>query len=283
MPEASAPASSANLGPGFDTLALALDLRCVVRAEPADQWKVEHLGPYRPAPGTPDAVQRAAQEAVGLGHPLHLTVTSEIPVGRGLGSSAAAAAAGALAAWKAAGLTRAKNDLFEMVAGLEGHADNAAAVVYGGLRAVTTDGGTHVLTLHPDLQPVVAVPDTPLNTSDARASLADDLPRDVVVRSLQRLAALIEGLRTADPDLLAAAAGDEIHELPRSALSPLASELISASRSGGALYACWSGAGSSVLALTTDSHRSSVVDALTELLGGRGAVITPAVDHRGAG
>jgi homoserine kinase len=282
MAEASAPASSANLGAGFDTLALALDTRCRVRAEPAGDWSIEHRGPHAPEPGARDAVLAAAQLAVGLDRPLHLSVENLIPVARGLGSSAAASAAGALAAWRAGGIEWDRKQLFRFVAELEGHPDNAAAAVFGGLQAATTGGQAHMLSLHSGLLPVVAVPAAELLTSEARSVLSDTLTRPGVVRSLRRIVALIEGLRNGDPELLAAAAGDEIHEEPRSHMSPITGRLVAASRSAGALYACWSGAGPSVLALTDAARRPSVVAALELVVGAGGVVMSPAIDHRGA-
>jgi homoserine kinase len=281
MAEASAPASSANLGPGFDTLALALELRCRVVAELAADWQVEHEGRNSPGPASQDAALAAAQLAVGVDRPLHLRVRSDIPVARGLGSSAAVRAAGALAAWRAAGLEPALDQVFELVAGLEGHADNAAATVFGGLQAVTVAGRAHALALHPDLVPVVAVPDSALLTSDARAALPDSFSRQAAVGSLQRVVALIEGFRTADPVLLAAATGDEIHEGPRTSLNPIAAELIEAAIGGGALFACWSGAGPSVLAFSSAGDRPAIAGCLASILNGLGLVLTPEVAIQG--
>ena len=202
MAEASAPASSANLGPGFDTLALALELRCRVAAEPAAAWQVEHKGRHAPGPTSQDAALVAAQHAVGIDRPLRLEVRSEIPVARGLGSSAAVRAAAALASWRATGVDPGPERVFDLVAELEGHADNAAATVFGGLQAVTVGGRAHPLGLHPDLVPLVAVPDSVLLTSDARAALPPSFTRTAAVGSLQRIVALVEGLRNADAALL---------------------------------------------------------------------------------
>ncbi|MDH3259483.1 MAG: homoserine kinase [Acidimicrobiia bacterium] len=281
MAEATAPASSANLGAGFDTLALALELRCTVTAELSVDWRVDHVGAHSPDSLAQDAVLAAAQRAVGIERPLHLTVSSEIPVARGLGSSAAAYAAGALAAWRATGIEPVPRRVFDLVSSLEGHADNAAAAVFGGLQAVTISGDAYPLVLHPNLLPVLAVPTAVLLTSDARAALPDSVSRYVAVRSLQRAVALVQGLRTADRALLAAAAGDEIHEEPRTGLNPQAAELITAARDAGALFACWSGAGPSVLALSGAAQRPEIALSLASVLDNRGSVLTPAIAANG--
>lgn len=248
MAEASAPASAANLGPGFDVLALALELRCQVVAAPSKMWSVRHVGPEFPA-GHFDIVLEAARRAVGDDHPLDLVVSNHIPIARGLGSSAAAAAAASAAAWRAVGDDAHDRRVFEMVAEMEEHPDNAAAAVYGGLVLCAPDGEVHRLPLRPGLVPIVAVPKRPLSTTDARALLPEQISRSAAVRSLGRVGALVAGLMLGDDILLAAAHGDEMHEEPRNRLRPEVASLIEAARGAGALHACWSGAGPSVLAL----------------------------------
>ncbi len=279
---ASAPASSANLGPGFDAIALALDLRCRVEAVPAEDWSVTHLGPHGPDPGSDDAVLEAARLAVGSDRPLSLAVTNQIPLGRGLGSSSAAFAAGALAAMRAYHHQPSQAELFNLVAELEGHPDNAAAAVFGGFVIVDGRGTVHRLPWLGDLHPVVAVPARPFKTADARQILPGVYPADVVVRSLGRLGVLMMGLATADPVLLAGAAEDELHEEPRNRIRPDVEALLVAARSAGAWHACWSGAGPSVLALTTIDRRPAVIEALIRRLGGEGEVIFPEVATSGA-
>lgn len=259
---ASAPATTANLGPGFDILALALGPRCVVHARVADEWSIDHVGSHRLEVGETDGVVAAAMRAIG-DQPLALEVENAVPMGRGLGSSAAAFAAGAAAALRAVGDDAAPDRVFRIAAEMEGHADQAAAAVYGGLILIPAEGMPIRLPIHPSLRPVAAVPDTKLLTSQARAVLPSTYPSDVVKRSLARMSALTVGLITGDPGMLAAAHGDEIHETFRDALSPEVGEMIKVARRAGALHAARSGAGPSVVAWTNQETTKRVVDALT--------------------
>lgn len=249
MAEASAPASSANLGPGFDVLALALELRCRVTAEPAGEWSVEHQDGGQPDVDSDDAVLAAARAAVGHRHPLFLKVQNQIPIGRGMGSSAAAIVAGAAAARLATGRLADHDQIFELAAGLEGHPDNAAASVYGGLVLVPAEGRPLRLPIHPRIRPILVVPHDPFLTADARQVLPKSVGRAVAVRTAARAAALVAGLLTGDAALLAAAHGDEVHEGPRSQHRPDTARLVHQAREAGALHSAWSGSGPSVIAL----------------------------------
>lgn len=257
---ASAPATTANLGPAFDCIALALSPRCVVRAWPAAEWSVEHDGAHRVSTGEVDGVVAAAQRAAG-DRPLALEVENNIPLARGLGSSAAAYVAGAAAALRAQGDDASPDRVFRIAAEMEGHADQAAAAVYGGLVLIPAEGRPQRLPIHPSLRPVVAVPEKRLPTAEARAVLPSSYDRDVTIRSMGRVAALTAGLTTGDPELLAAAHGDEIHESWRNALSPEVAELIEIARRAGAFHAARSGAGPSVVALVTHERAEAVARA----------------------
>jgi homoserine kinase len=281
MAEASAPASSANLGPGFDCLAVALEIRCVVTAEPAGEWSVTHVGEAAPPAGADDAVLIASQAAVGQARPLQLTVRNAIPIGRGLGSSSAAAAAGAVAAWKAHGEQPSLHRAWEIATEMDGHPDNAAAAVYGGLMLATAGGAVHRLPWNVALHPVVAVPHEPFRTSDARRLLPPAYEADVVTRSLARLAALVAGLVGGDTALLSDASGDEIHEGPREEARPDVAELIDVARAAGAVLAAWSGAGPSMLALVSPSGVDRVKGSLERCLGDRGVVLSPGIATTG--
>lgn len=248
-----------------------------MRARLADEWSVEYLGENRPAKGGGSSVLTAARRAVG-DRPLHLTVRNEIPFGKGLGSSAAAFVAGAAAALRAVGEEAGVDRVYHIAEELEGHPDQVAAAVYGGLTLIPAEGLPIRLPIHPSLVPVVGVPATRLPTMKARAVLDDRVPRDVVVRSLSRVIALTAGLMTADPGLLAAAHGDEIHEAPRARLSPEVGEMIEVAKRSGAFHAYRSGAGPSVLALATTETAENVARAFKE----HGVdVLTPHVEPTG--
>jgi homoserine kinase len=244
---ARAPASSANLGPGFDTLAVALDCYVQVEVEPADSLRVHSEG--EGAGLCDDASHLAVRVASAvLGHDrIAVSVRSQIPVSRGLGSSAALAAAAAAAAGA--------DDPFAIAAALDGHPENAAASVHGGLVAATTIDGearSAPLPLSDELAYVVVVPDRALVTAEARAVLAQTVPRRDALFNLGRMGLLLAGL--ADPSALTpAATGDRLHQDARAALFPEAPALLEALVECGALASCWSGAGPSLLALTLES------------------------------
>lgn len=272
MTVASAPASSANLGPGFDILALALDMRCRVTAEPADSWEVVSDG--EPAS---EATVGMVRSVAGDVDPHRVQIDSPIPQAAGLGSSAAL-----LVATKAAvdGDVDDRDDLYRAAVATEGHPDNVGAAVFGGLVAAMPDG-VERLAVHPDLHVVVAVPDEHLATAEARAALSDQVDRSVAVRTATRLVMLVEGLRTADPVSFAAALGDEMHEEPRRSLTSTPGRLIDIAVAAGAVYAAWSGAGPSVIAFCTRDLTGVVRDELQSVLGDGGEVLELGIDRDG--
>lgn len=261
---ASAPGSSANLGPGFDTLALALEIRCTVTAETSDHWLVEHLGEHRPPNVESDGVLVAARKAIGDDNPLKISVSNDIPLGKGLGSSAAAFVAGTAAALRAVHGDAAPDHVFRIAGELEGHADNVAAAVYGGLVLVPAEGMPMRLPIHPSLRFVIGVPETQLPTTAARTAVPNSFSREILVRSLARVSSLTAGLITADPGLLAAAHGDEIHEGPRTDLSPEVDNLSRVAKSAGALHAARSGAGPAVIAVAGPESVAAIERAFAE-------------------
>lgn len=261
---ASAPATSANLGPAFDCMAIGLEIRCTVKVSRAEAWSIEHVGRYQPGVGEGDGVLSAARRVLGDAHPLSLQVDTDIPIGKGLGSSAAAAVAGTAAALRAVGDEATPDHVYRLAVEIEGHADNVAAAVYGGLVLVPAEGMPLRLPIHPVLQLVIGVPQQNLPTDQARRVIEAVHPQDRVQRSLARVAALTSGLLTGDPALLGAAHGDEIHEQPRDGMSPEVAGLIDLGKRAGALHAARSGSGPSVIAICTSETRERVVTAYTE-------------------
>jgi len=258
---ARAPASSANLGPGFDALAVALSIYVEVTITPADALRVTVEGEGEsdyPLDSTHPAVRIASRVAAHERLAIH--VKSDIPLGRGLGSSAAFAAAVAAAAGAA--------DPLAVAAETDGHPENAAASVLGGLVAATTIDGAPVarrLVLDPELTFVVLVPAHELPTKAARAALAPTVTREHAAFNLGRLGLLIAGLADRR-QLLAAAAEDRLHQDARTHLFPEAPALILGLREAGALAACWSGAGPSILGICDRATAESVRAAGLELL-----------------
>jgi homoserine kinase len=212
--------------------------------------------------------------------PMALAVENAIPRTRGLGSSSAVTAAAAAAAVRAVGREPVREQIYELVAGIEGHGDNAAPAVYGGLMAVGSNG-PHRLEIDPSILPVVGIPDTRLATRRARQVVPSEVPVAAASRNVGRAVLLVEALRTGDSSAFAAAAGDELHEEARGPLSPITTAMIDAARAAGALHAAWSGAGPATLALVTAETQSMVIDALELVLGDSGVVRSLSVDFDG--
>lgn len=273
-----APASSANLGPGFDTLAVAVDCYVSVEVEEADVLEVHSEG--EGAGLFDDASHLAARVAAEvLGHDrFAVTVRSQIPLARGLGSSAALAAAAAAAAGAA--------DPFAVAASYDGHPENAAASVFGGLVAATSVGGrpTHArLPLSDALAFVAIVPDRNLATPEARGVLPETLSRADAVFNLGRMALLLAGLGD-PPTLIPEATDDRIHQPARTALFPEAPALLRALVDAGALAASWSGAGPTLLGIVPADRAETVRVGAEAALGAQsvpGRVLVLRADRRG--
>ena len=240
---ARAPASAANLGPGFDVLALALELYIDVEVEPAPRLVVRSEGEGSELED--DAMHLAARVAIDVvGHDrLAVTVRSEIPVARGLGSSAALAVAAAAAAGS--------KDPLGVAARIDGHPENAAASVVGGLVAATlVRGAVRAVRMPLDagLVFVAMVPDRTLPTARARQVLPQQVGRADATFNLGRQALLLAGL--ADRSLLIReATEDRLHQDYRSPLLPEAPQLLARLTAAGALASCWSGAGPTLLGM----------------------------------
>lgn len=275
---ARAPASAANLGPGYDVLAVALDRYVEVSVEPAERLSVRCDG--EGAGLADDASHLAARVAIDVcGHDrLAIHVRSQVPVGRGLGSSAALAAAAAAAAGSP--------DPLGIAALADGHADNAAASVTGGLVVAASVRGVvraTPLPLDPVLVFVAVVPDRPLSTAKARQLLPAQVHREDATFNLGRLGMLLAGLAD-HRRLVREAAEDRLHQDYRSPLFPEAPKILAALAEGGALATCWSGAGPTLLGISTRDGSASVAAAGRDGLaaaGVPGAVLVLRPDREG--
>ncbi|MCL3860440.1 homoserine kinase [Actinotalea sp. K2] len=275
------PATSANLGPGFDSLGLALAHHdeIEVRALGSTQVVVEVTGEGAddlPA-GEDHLVVRAIRAALDhVGAPqvgLHLVCHNAIPHGRGMGSSASAVVAGILAARLLIGDPDALDDhtALQIANAFEGHPDNAAPALLGGVTVAWTDdqgARASVLPVHPEVVPLVLVPVERCATRTARGVLPATVPHADAAWTAGRAALLVQAL-CHRPDLLLPATGDRLHQDYRAGVMATTVELVRGLRAAGEA-AVVSGAGPSVLVLTTVSTIGRAEAAVAELLGPSG-------------
>lgn len=253
------PATSANVGPGFDCFGLALDLcnefTVDTDVEPGITW--EGLGADELPTGGSDMVSRAMRHVAGSATsgvalpPFHLHGANRVPLERGLGSSATAAVAGVVLAAELLGLDdlREPGSVLSIAAGFEGHGDNVAAAVLGGF-TIHAGGSSVRLDPHPSIRPVVLVPTQRLSTDAARAAIPREVPLADAVANVGNAATMVHAI-TADPSLLPSAVGDRLHQAYRLALVP---EVLGVFEqvAGIPVPVCVSGAGPSLLAFEVD-------------------------------
>jgi homoserine kinase len=280
-----APATSANLGPGFDCLGLALDLWNEVVAVPAaghpgDARASPRDHPPAAAPADDNLIARAARrlfEHVRAPFPgFRLECTNRIPFSRGLGSSAAAIVSGLLLANHALGDPLRAPELLALATELEGHPDNVAPCLLGGVRAVALGRSGGVLQAAvPVPRPLVAaifVPEVHVPTELARAALPASVSLEDALFNVSRAALLVAALGAGDYRLLRDATDDRLHQPYRAALFPAMAPLIEAALAAGALGAYSSGAGSSILALCPGPAEAEPVCAAFRCTAARAAV-----------
>ena len=269
-----APATTANLGPGYDCLGMALDIWNTIEVETVGPELVE--GPSGDSPSVTVAGEGAGELEEDTGNlvyrsmeflfrelgrpmpPVRVRCHNEIPLARGLGSSAAAiagglAAANALVSRTDDGGEFSARDLLEMAATIEGHPDNVAAAVMGGLQLVVTEESTLYtvpVSVPAEIHAVVYIPDARIATADARAVLPRELSVADAVHNMSRVALLVAGMATNHPEYLSIATQDKLHQPYRQPLFPAMKLLMKAAMDAGALGAFLSGSGSTVLALT---------------------------------
>ena len=276
--------STSNLGAGFDCVGVAIGrwLRVTARTAPGKSIALERSGTLSTLETAPEAdlLYRgfaAACRKTGREVPLGLALAahSDIPVARGLGSSAAATVAGAAAAVALLELKLDAPALAELASELEGHPDNVAPAVFGGANLVLREPYGLVVTplpMHPSLALVFAVPEFTVETTRARAALPATLPHADAARAAAKSAALVHGLAHADLRLLAAGLDDVLHVPFRRALVPGYDEVTSAARQAGAPGATLSGSGPTVVAVVAADRARAVGDAMVRAWKARGIV-----------
>jgi homoserine kinase len=258
------PASSANLGPGYDAMAAAVSLHLELEVEETGEFSLDPGG-LDVSTGRDNLVVRAFESL----HPadgIAFRLRSEIPLARGLGSSAAAIVAGLFAADHLFELALSKEEMLGRATELEGHPDNVAAAIYGGFVVCGFDAGGAPLAARFDppegLEGIAVIPPEEVSTRLAREAIPAEIPLADALANVSSAALLVLGLRSADLDLVSGGLRDSIHQPRRRDLYPRSMEIVDAAAELGALGATISGAGPTVLVWTTWQEAGNVAAAL---------------------
>jgi homoserine kinase len=269
------PGSSANLGPGFDALAAALALQLEVEVRETGTFAV-HTDLDVPLDRSNLVVR--GFERLHSADSFEFTITSQIPLTGGFGSSAAAVVAGLMAADH---LFELDADVFALASQLEGHPDNVAAALEGGF-VICADGRRTRFEPPMGLEAVAVVPSEPVATQAAREALAQEVPLSDAVFNVAHAATLVLGLVGADWELISAGLADRLHQPARAHLYPRSHALLARAPQLGALGATISGAGPSVLVWCQFEQTGSVLEALGRETSGWASVMRVTFESRGA-
>ena len=260
------PGSSANLGPGFDVLAAALSLHLEVEVSETGEFSIDAGGADVPRDRSNLCVR--AFESLHPADGLRFEIRNEIPLARGLGSSAAAIVAGLLAADHLFELALDRAEIYARAVELEGHPDNVAAALWGGFvlcpRPVDGRPPPPAVRLEPPqgVEGVLVIPDGEVPTELARAALPPEVPLGDAVANVAASSQLVLGIERSDLGLIARGLDDRLHQRPRSGLYPRSFDLLEAASALGALGATISGAGPTVLVWSYWQDTGKVVEAL---------------------
>ena len=258
----SVPASSANLGPGFDTVGLALELRIVADVTPAGETFWEFTGTYAPThDGLRDEITRGMSRVLGAANipPLQLRIANEIPLGKGLGGSAAGAVLGVAIAAHLAAERPSDDQLAQIITEIEGHPDNGLPAFFGGIvvAAQTIGAPPSYVRIAPPgkMRAIVVTPQIEMPTVKARAILPTSYAKSDTVFNIQRAALLGAALAAGRTDLLRIAMDDRIHQPYRASFVPGLDAML-AHQDPALLGVALSGAGPSVIALVEGDGRA---------------------------
>lgn len=265
------PATSANLGPGFDTLGLALALYVQVELD----WSRDNIIEFTGA-GAQQIAGRAehnlvwqavnrVREVTGNNSPLKLSIHNDIPVGRGLGSSAAAIVAGLVSANQLLGEPLAEEEILALAVEMEGHPDNIVPALKGGLTtAMLYNDQVYYQKLHlpTEMTVVVLVPEFELSTEISRSVLPEKIDLQVTIGNLQRACFLLASLHNGDFSNIQKAMDDQIYQPLRKRFIPGFDQVLNAAYDNGALGAALSGAGPSIIAFCGIDEQERVAQAM---------------------
>jgi homoserine kinase len=258
------PASSANLGPGYDAMAAAVSLHLELEVEETGEFSLDPGG-LEVSTERDNLVVRAF-ESLHSADGIAFRLRSEIPLARGLGSSAAAIVAGLFAADHLFELGLSREQMLVRASAIEGHPDNVAAAIYGGFVVCGTSPEGEPLAARfdpPDgLEGIVVIPPEEVSTKLAREAIPAEVPLADAVANVASAAQLVLGLRSADLDLVSRGLGDRLHQPRRRHLYPRSMEIVDSAAELGALGATISGAGPTVLVWTTWQDAGGVAAAL---------------------
>lgn len=258
------PASSANLGPGYDVMAAAVSLFLEVEVEESGAFSFDPGGLDLPVDRGNLMVR--AFETLRPANGISFRLRSEIPPARGLGSSAAAIVAGLFAADHLYELALSREEILERASEIEGHPDNVAAAIYGGFVVCGRGEGGAPSAARFDppegLEAIAIVPPEEVSTIRAREAIPAEVPLGDAVANVAAAAQLVLGLESADLDLVARGLSDHIHQERRRHLYPRSMEIVDSARELGALGATISGAGPTVLVWTNWQDTGRVAEKL---------------------
>ena len=288
------PATSANIGSGFDALGIALTMYNEVEIAESDQWEITSLDDIAVPTGEDNLiVQSALRLYRECGKPMpkgfRIAQTNVIPMARGLGSSSACVAAGLLGANYLLGKPLGREELVNIACAIEGHPDNVTPALLGGLTSAAVENGrVYAVTLHvaDKFRFAAFIPDFELKTSLARSILPVSVPREDAVYNLSRSALMAGSLATGNVENLRVAVQDKLHQPYRLGLIPGAEDIFALSYEYGSYATYISGAGPTVMSIISRRHEEEFESEITGQLTARGLdnwrMVILDVDSRGA-